>query len=163
LGFKRYVNEDWTLVEAQHRAYGSLHYRPFIEARRVYRAAGEILGVKTDLGALAEEVKTLDYRVFRDVYELIAAHYRSSIGSSRQLRLPFDGEDRVCRPEYPCWRCAMKIEWSRYFERQVEKLASSPNTCRAILRLGVFQSNAAYLEISYELIDELRHVYDFFE
>ena len=137
IGIEFIGDNDEGLKSIQGEMYADLLPYLFIEARRVYLRAEEILYMQTNLGRKVHPLHsntTNIYRALQEAHDITAARFRFERPELRQFSIPFLPVDPVQ---------ALRDEWRCFFEGEAKRLAQFADFTRAVLTAVVYPSVAA--------------------
>jgi hypothetical protein len=120
-----------TLMLIQHDLYFPLLGLLVQYSKERYLNAIRLIGVKTELAKLVEQIKRFDHRVLQNAHDRIAAYYRFAHDNRGQMPLPFDNKT---------YEDFLIEEWSTFFTEEAQKLTESDPIVIAILTAVAYEN-----------------------
>ena len=123
---------EW-VMKLQHDAYGDMVRAVFSTAKNAYLHAEMIIGACTNLGKLAKEEKTFDYRTLQHLHDVIASEFRrvhrDKLAELSRLTFPNDANHLNYADTL----------WRNYLQEEVDRLIRvRPDVVRDILTAALY-------------------------
>ena len=143
-------DDNRTLMDIQHSAYGEMVSRLFVAPRNRYLAAATLLQVEDKLSNKLRVMDGFDHRTLQLAHDRIAAYFRFHSPNSSQLLL---GEQESAHAQ------RLREGWRDFFSAEVEDLTLDDEFTRAICAATAFGNSDAGIAAEQWLDQFLRHRY----